>query len=221
MILIDLHPRIVENKDWATLVFMMALALIVLAKSNFENRFSDFVRLLISDKYMKIYRDSSNLMSGFAILFFIVNMISLSFFIQLVLVHFGYGLKTDWVLFIRIFTLLNVFIVCKFLVEKIIGTTFGVEDVVEEFNLQKVSFRTFTGMLLLPVSTILFYGNYSTNLIILSIISILLLINAVTYLISLRNYQNLLIGKLFYFILYICALEIGPYYFIYYLIKKN
>lgn len=221
MILIDLHPRIVENKDWATIVFMLALALVVLAKTSFENRFNDFVRLLVSDKYIKIYRDSTNLLSGFTILFFIVNMISLSFFIQLVLVHFGYGLKTDWILFIRIFTLLNIFIVCKFLVEKIVGTSFGVEEFVEEFNLQKVSIRTYIGMLLLPVSIILFYGNYSTNLIILGIIFTLFIINAITYLVSLRNYQNLLISNLFYFILYLCALEIAPYYFIYYLIKKN
>ncbi len=221
MILIDLHPRIVENKDWATIVFMLALALVVLAKTSFENRFNDFVRLLVSDKYIKIYRDSTNLLSGFTILFFIVNMISLSFFIQLVLVHFGYGLKTDWILFIRIFTLLNIFIVCKFLVEKIVGTSFGVEEFIEEFNLQKVSIRTYIGMLLLPVSIILFYGNYSTNLIILGIIFTLFIINAITYLVSLRNYQNLLISNLFYFILYLCALEIAPYYFIYYLIKKN
>ncbi len=221
MILLELQPRIVESKDWATIVFVLAFALIVFAKSAFENRFNDFVRLLISDKYLKIYRDSSHLMSGFTILLFIVNLISLTFFIQLVLNHYDYGEKVDWTLFVRIFTLLMVFIVSKFLFEKIIATIFGIEELIETFNLQKVNFRTYIGLLLLPVSVVIFYSNYSTNSLILTIIIIVLIINALGYFISLRIYQNLLINKLFYFILYLCTLEIAPYYFIYYLIKKN
>ncbi|WP_395054716.1 DUF4271 domain-containing protein [Flavobacterium sp.] len=221
MILLELNPRLVESKDWATIVFVLALALVVIAKTSFENRFNDFVRLLISDKYLKIYRDSSHLMSGFTILLFIVNLISLTFFLQLVLDHFDYGSKLDWTLFVRIFTLLMVFILSKFLLEKIIATIFGIEELIESFNLQKVNFRTYIGLLLLPVSIILYYSSYSTNSLILTIIAIVLIINVLGYFISLRIYQNLLISKLFYFILYLCTLEIAPYYFIYYLIKKN
>lgn len=226
MIALELHHRIIENKDWAAVVFVLALGLLALAKTAFENRFHDFTRLIVSDKYLKIYKESSNLMSGFTVLLFIVNLISLSFFIQMILYHFGNEAKTewaktDWTLFLRIFTLLSVFILSKFLVEKIIAAIFGIEEIIETFNLQKVSFRTFIGLLLLPVSIILFYSNFSTNSLILTIIAILLAINILTYLISLRIYQNLIISNLFYFILYLCALEIAPYYFIYYLIKKN
>ncbi len=160
-------------------------------------------------------------MSGFNILLYTINIISFSFFIQIILSHFGYGTKTDWILFVRIFTLLNIFILSKFLIEKIIATTFGIEEIIEQFNLQKVTFRTYIGLLLLPISIILFYGNYTTNSLIIVIISILLIINLLTYLISLKIYQNLVFGKLFYFILYLCALEIAPYYFIFYLITKN
>jgi hypothetical protein len=221
MIALELHPRIIENKDWATIVFVVTFALIVLAKSAFENRFHDFIRLIVSDKYLKIYKESNHLMSGFNILLFIVNLVSLSFFIQLVFHHFGYGSKTDWMLFVQIFTLLTVFILSKFLIEKIIAETFNIEELIEQFNLQKVSFRTFIGLLLFPVSLLLYYNNYSTNSVFLLIIAILLAINAITYLLSLKIYQNLILPKLFYFILYLCALEIAPYYFIYYLITKN
>ena len=221
MIALVLKSRILENKDWATLVIVFALCLIVLAKSTFENRFNDFIKLIISDKYLKIYKDSSNLMSGFTILLFIVNIISLTLFIQLVVDHFNFGSKYDWILFLRIFTMVFVFILSKFLVEKIIASTFGIEEIIESFNLQKVNFRTYIGLLLLPVSAILFFNNYLTNSIVLTIIAIVLIINLLGYLVSLRIYQNLVISKLFYFILYLCTLEIAPYFFIYYLIKKN
>jgi hypothetical protein len=218
---IQLHTRSIETKDWATLVFVFSLVLIVIAKSAFESRFNDYIRLIVSDKYTKIYRESNHLMSGFNILLYTINIISFSFFIQLALSHFGYGNKSDWILFIRILTLLNVFILSKFLIEKIIAVTFGIEEIIEQFNLQKVTFRTYIGLLLLPISIVLFYGDYATNTLIFVIIFALLIINLLTYLVSLKNYQNLVIGNLFYFILYLCALEIAPYYFIFYLITKN
>jgi hypothetical protein len=195
--------------------------LVVLARTAFESRFNDYIRLLVSDKYTKIYRESSHLWSGFNIVLFVVHLISLSFFIQIVLAYNGWGEKTDWLLFIRVFTGLFVFILCKFLIEKIIAVTFDVEELIDEFNLQKVNFRTYIGLLLFPVSMVLFYGDFITNTLISVIIITILVVNLLTYLFSIKNHQNIITGKLFYFILYLCALEIAPYYFIYYLITKN
>lgn len=218
---IILEPRVMEAKDWATYLFVFSFALIAVTRTAFETRFNDFLRILVSDKYIKVYKDTSHLMSGFTILLFIVQVISFSFFIQLILSHFGYVSKTDWVLFIRIFTFFGVFVLSKFLIEKIIATTFNIEEFTEQFNLQKVSYRTFIGLLLLPINIYLFYNNNSSNFLIFCIIAVILIINLLSYLVSLKIYQNLLLGKLFYFILYLCALEIAPYYFIYYLITKN
>ena len=216
-----LQPRIIENKDWATILFVLAFALIAFARTVFESRFQEFLRILISDKYIKVYKDSSHLMSGFTIVLFVVQLLSISFFIQLLLNHFGYVSKTDWIVYLRIFTFMGVFVLSKFLIEKIIATTFNIDEFVEQFNLQKVSYRTFIGIVLLPINVFLFYNDKTSNTLIFSIIVVILSINLLTYLVSLKIYQNLLIGKLFYFILYLCALEIAPYYFIYYLITKN
>lgn len=216
-----LQPRLIENKDWATLLFVLTFALIAFTKSVYENRFGDFMNLLFSDKYAKVYRDSSNIKSTFTVALFIAQVISFSFFIQLTLSIFGYASKTDWVFFIQITTLLTFFILAKFLIEKIIATAFSIEEFVEQFNLQKVTYRTYIGLIILPINIILFYyDSYSTN-IPLIIIGIILLVNTLTYLISIKKYQNLILGKLFYFILYICALEIAPYYFVYYFATRS
>lgn len=216
-----LQPRIIENKDWATILFVLAFALIAFTRTVFESRFQEFLRILISDKYIKIYKDSSHLMSGFTIVLFVVQLLSISFFIQLLLNHFGYVSKTDWIVYLRIFTFMGVFVLSKFLIEKIIATTFNIDEFVEQFNLQKVSYRTFIGIVLLPINVFLFYNDKTSNTLIFSIIVVILSINLLTYLVSLKIYQNLLIGKLFYFILYLCALEIAPYYFMYYWFTKN
>jgi hypothetical protein len=216
-----LQPRILEPKDWATYLFVFSFVLIAITKTAFETRFSEFLRILVSDKYIKVYKDTSHLMSGFTILLFVVQIISFSFFIQLVLNYLGYVSKNDWITFLRIFTFFGIFVLSKFLIEKIVATIFNIEEFAEQFNLQKVSYRTFIGLILLPVNIYLFYNNTPSTILIYCTIGIILTINLFSYLVSLKIYQNLLIGKLFYFILYLCALEIAPYYFIYYLITKN
>jgi hypothetical protein len=211
-----LHPRITENKDWATLLFVLSFLIIALNKSVFENRFGDFINLIFSDKYIKVYKDSSHLKSGFTISLFFVQVISLAFFIQISLSIFGYASKTDWLLYIQIITFLIFFILAKYLIEKIIATSFNIEDFMEHFNLQKVTYRTYIGLFILPINIILFYYDAVSKNIPLIIIGLVLVINMLTYLISIKNYQNVIFGKLFYFILYLCALEIAPYYFMYY-----
>lgn len=220
----QLHPRILENKDWATLLFVLTFAVVAITKSAYETRFGEFSKLIFSDKYAKIYRDNSHLRSSFTVGLFFVQIVSYAFFIQLSMHIFGYPEKTDktdWILFIQIATFLLYFILAKFLVEKIVATSFNIDEFVELFNLQKVTYRTYIGVLILPVNAILFYYDNIPKSIPLAIIGISLSISLYSYFISIKTYQNAIIGKLFYFILYLCALEIAPYYFLYYWITKE
>ena len=216
-----LHPRNLQTKDWATVLFLVSFIFIAIIKSVFENRFSDFIQLLVSNKYVKVYRDSSNLSSAFTIVIFLVHLISLAFFIQLSLHTFELVSKNDWIIFIQIFTFLFVFILSKYLIELIMATSFNLEELIEQYNLLKVSYRTYIGLFLFPVNILLFYNDYLSKNIIIGIIITLLSINLINYLATLKNYQSVLFRKLFYFILYLCTLEIAPYYFMYYWFIKS
>ncbi|KIQ21703.1 DUF4271 domain-containing protein [Flavobacterium pectinovorum] len=216
-----LQPRILENKDWATLLFVVAFALVAITKSTYETRFSEFSKLIFSDKYAKIYRDTSNLKGSFIVGLFFVQILSFSFFILLTLHIFGYASKTDWILYIQIATFLLYFILGKFLIEKIVATSFNIDDFVSLFNLQKATYRTYIGVLILPFNAVLFYYDNIPKIVPLVIIGVSLCISLFSYFISIKTYQNIIIGKLFYFILYLCALEIAPYYFMYYWITKE
>ena len=211
-----LEPRNIENSDWAAALFIIALGLVALTRTLFEKRFSEFLKLAVTNKYLKSYRDSSNLTSWFNISLFVVNLITISFFIQITLSHFGYASKNDWILFIRILTLVGVFITSKYLIEKIIAVCFNVEEFSEQFNLQKISYRTYIALIITPLVITLFFNNIQSDYLFFAIIGFVLVINLLIYFILLKNYQNLIINKLFYFILYLCALEIAPYYFMYY-----
>jgi len=202
-------------------LFVLCVAIIVLNKSISSVRFNEFIRIAYSDKYIKIYKDSSNLMNGFTISMFILQLFSFSFFILLILNQFEKASKTDGILYIQIFTFLTVFILTKFLIEKIIATVFKLEEFNEQFNLLKVNYRTYFGFILLPINIVLFYNSFDSNLFFWTIIIALLAINIITYLFALKIYQNLILRKMFYFILYLCTLEIAPYYFVYNWFTKN
>ncbi|HAT81384.1 MAG TPA: DUF4271 domain-containing protein [Flavobacterium sp.] len=216
-----LHLRITENKDWATVLFVISFAIIAITKSAYENRFADFAKLIYSNKYLTLYKDGSHLNNSFTLTLFLVQLISFTFFIQISLFHFEYASKTDWILFIQIITFLIYFVLSKFLIEKIIANAFNIEEIVAQFNFQKVIFRTYIGLFLLPLNVILFYNDVILRNFITIIIFIVLISFVLTYLISIKNHQNIIFGKLFYFILYLCTLEIGPYYFLYYWFTKG
>ncbi len=218
---IELHNRIIENKDWATLLFVLCVGIVVVNKTISSVRFSEFTRLAYSDKYTKIYKDTSNLMNGFTVSMFVLQLLSFSFFTLLVLNQFNIAKKNDSIIYIQIFTFLAVFILSKYLIEKIIATAFKIEEFNEQFNLLKVNYRIYFGFVLLPINIILYYNPIHSNILFWTLLYALFAINGLTYLLSLKLYQNLLMRKIFYFILYLCTLEIAPYYFIYNWFTKN
>jgi hypothetical protein len=221
MLAIELHERIFESNDWATLLFVVCLGIVTVNKSISWVRFSEFIRLAYSSKYNKIYRDSGNLLDGFTVSMFVLQLISFSFFILLVIQQFATLETNTLILYIQIFTLLSVFVLSKYLIEKIIATAFKIEEFNEHFNLLKVNYRTYLSLLLLPISIILFYNPIQSNLFFGILIIILIVTNMITYVVALKLHQNFLIRKIFYFILYLCTLEIAPYYFIYNWFTKN
>ena len=164
MLAIQLQERIIESKDWATILFVLCVGIIAVNKTISSVRFNEFIRLAYSDKYTKIYKDSSNLMSGFTVSMFVLQLFSFSFFTLLVLNQFDKAEKTNGIVYIQIFTFLTVFILSKFLIEKIVATAFKIEEFNEQFNLLKVNYRAYFGFILLPVNIILFYNTFDSKL---------------------------------------------------------
>ena len=115
MSIIQLSERILVNKDWATVLFVLAIAVIALNKSVFYIRFNEFIKLGYSDKYNKVYKDTNNLLSWFTISMFVIQLISFSFFILLMLSYFNYTKVYNYMTYIQIITFLFVFILSKFL----------------------------------------------------------------------------------------------------------
>ncbi|MDR2222183.1 MAG: DUF4271 domain-containing protein [Flavobacteriaceae bacterium] len=215
-----LIERMIPNKDWATALFLIGFSIIAINKTVFSVRFAEFTRLAFSNKYLKIYKDNTNLRNSFTLSFLLIQLISISFFIEICLKSFG--IITDYTLtsFIQILNFITVFIVGKYCIDNIIAITFGIEEFSDALNLQKATYRNYIGMVLLCINTILFYNNIDNKIIVGAIAITLIATNIILYIIFMKNNQKSIINKLFYFILYLCTLEIAPYFLLYFFLEN-
>lgn len=216
-----LQDRIIGIQDWAVYFFTLAFLFLVMSKAYFPVKFYDYIRLVFNDKYWRIYKDSPSTQSGFHLLLFVTQTISFTFLIQLFLHSVGWGSIYDISLFLRILIVLVFIILSKYFIEKIVAITFQIEDFAEQFHFYKLSYRSYLGILLLPLVAILYFNHVNSTSYLYSLIGIILLINLGLYINSIRIFRGVIFPKFYYFILYLCALEMAPYYIMYRFLIKN
>ena len=204
--------RIIESLDWVTLIMVGCILIITILKVIYPKRFNDFIRLPVSNNYFLAKGKSEELRHPFSILLFVIQLISTSLFVNLFFLEKG---KANVLLFLQILFVVFVFIIVKTSIEKIIGTIFSIEKLIDHYIYEKLSYRNFLSLLLI-ITNLIFYFSIKPDLNTLLILTgILFLVNMLILSYSYKNYRSLIFSNLFYFLLYICALEISPYLILY------
>ena len=203
--------REVQFNDIYTTIIVACLAIIVGAKYLKPQRFIDILRLLGNSNYLRIYFKDHKFLDPFDIILFLnfcLNgmLISLLAYIQLVK-----KIDIDIVLFLKLSVVFGAVVLVKILIELGIGYLFDIQKIFHSYVFQQVSFFNFLGIILLPLNSLLIFGVPNNRFLLTFILSISGLILLIGMLKSIKFYQKLLINNLFYFILYLCTLEIGPY----------
>lgn len=213
--------REIISKDWLTLLFLVSFCLLVLIRFVFRKQFSLFLVFLFSNKYENQFiSKQDDVINWFSSLLFIVQIISFTIFIYIAIIFFHPTLLTAPFLFVKIITFTTFFIIIKYILEKIVAVILDLESYVNTYNFYKLSTRNLFGIILIPINLLLVYYTNGNKIIFFSVILTFLLYNLIGLFFLLKNYQKLIISKLFYFILYLCALEIAPYLVIYKFLVK-
>ncbi len=216
---LQLIERATQDNSWVAFLFIGSFLLVVVLKSVFQKQFNDFLGLLYTNKYIKLYNEEN--LNWFSVILIFIQMISFSLFIHIVLGNLGYLNKNSFISFIQIFAFLLFFISLKYLIEKSIAFLFDIQDFYSHFLFYQASYRMYLGLIMLFLTFLMFYGKTSIDNITYLFIGIFIILNLIINLISFRIFQKEIIGNLFYFILYLCTLEIAPYYFTYYWLTKH
>jgi hypothetical protein len=207
--------RNIVSNELFTILLAISLVIIAIAKLTAPKRFNDFILVLGNDKYLKIYSREQKFFDKFDALLFSNLLLSVSTFcfIAYRLINETNNLPINNMF--KLFVGIGVFILIKVLLERLIGSLFEIDKLTDQYLFQKITFKNYLGILLLPINALLIFSFKPTLPLIYGIIILLLIINIIGLISSFKTHQSVIKHNLFYFILYLCALEIAPYIILY------
>ncbi|WP_405575175.1 DUF4271 domain-containing protein [Winogradskyella sp. Asnod2-B02-A] len=206
--------------EWFTIFTIIGLFSIVVAKYINTLRFNDFLYVIGNSKYLKIYTKDQKFIDQFDSFLFINLSLSFSIFLFFAYSTFISPLDFELVSFLKLLFVVSTVIIIKTLIERLIGSLFEIDSLMDQYLFQKTTFKNLSGIVFLIANLFLLYTNISIEIIITIGFSLVCIINLIGFLSSFKTYQKLLNPNFFYFLLYLCALEIGPYILLYKVIRE-
>lgn len=206
---IDRH---IESLDWVTLILVGCFIAITISKQFYPKRFEEFIMLPLTNKYFSIQGKNDLIVHPFNLLLFVSHISVVSLFIFLFFKE--KAINHPW-LFVQILTGYTVFILIKMSIEKIVSVIFSIENMINQYIYLKISYKNFLALLLF-LGNILFYYLIEPSKLILIIFGLsIILLNIISLIISYKTYKKKILNNFFYFMLYLCALEISPFIILY------
>ncbi|WP_282123214.1 DUF4271 domain-containing protein [Algibacter mikhailovii] len=207
--------RNIVSNELFTVLLVVSLIVVAIAKLVSPKRFNDFILIIGNDKYIKIYSREQRFFDNFDALLFSNLILSISVFCMITYRFTEESNKLPINSMFKLAVGIAVFFLIKVLVERLIGSLFEIDALTDLYLFQKTTYKNYLGILLLPINALLIFTFQPTLNIIYAITAILIMINVIGLISSLKTHQSLIKNNLFYFILYLCALEIAPYIILY------
>ncbi|WP_339875642.1 DUF4271 domain-containing protein [Olleya marilimosa] len=206
--------------DILTLTFIGCLIIVALSKSLFTKRFNEFILLLFNSRHTNQYIKEQRFFDLFEGLLFLNFIINLGLLLHTYLSNQASNAIPQMDVF-KYALLIGLFLILKVLFERLLSSVLDIEPIIDKYIFEKTSFQNFIGLLLLPLNALLIYSIPPSHIVLITLLAILLSIQLFGLFLFIKNNLNVFRKSLFYFILYLCTLEIAPYVVLYKIITTN
>ncbi|MGB5460078.1 MAG: DUF4271 domain-containing protein [Eudoraea sp.] len=204
--------RVINNIDWITAIIFSSILFMVIAKNLFYQRFLNFIILPFNNKYIFMYNKKDKLLNWFNIFFTLFQLLNFSLFIYLASNILSNSESDQYpVVFLIILGFLFLFLFGKILLQMGGGFVFNNNKIISEFIFKKLSYLNYSSIIMLASNIIITYVLTDSKIVVFSSIFLIVVINVIGWITIIKNYQKLISSYFFYFILYLCALEIAPF----------
>ena len=204
--------RVISNIDWITVIIFSSVLCIVIAKNLFYNRFLNFMILPFNNKYIFMYNKKDKLINWFNIFFTIFQLLNFSLFIYLASNILSNSENAHYpMVFLIILGFLFLFLFGKIFLQIWSGFVFNNNKIISEFIFKKLSYLNFSSIIMLAANIILTYVLNDSKIVVFVSIFLIVVVNVIGWITIIKNYQKIISSYFFYFILYLCALEIAPF----------
>ena len=209
----EVIERHAQYDNWITLVIASCLLLLAVGKWIYKNEFNQLLSAALSDRYIKVSRNE-NPHDGLRITAVIIYTMGLALWISKV-AFIESGNSIEFKNFALIFTGISVFILAKRYLSMMIASLMSFDDILELIEYHRNTYRAILGLYLVVINLVIYYAFPDSIELItaLSIVSIFIFL--VYNFIILYIYSKSFLNHSFYFILYLCTLEIAPYLLLY------
>ncbi len=216
----EVTERIIQIPNWIHLIFIVNIVVYAIAKLIDPLRFSNFLMLLLDYQSLIETTKVKKIISSFHLVLVINQFLIFSTYIFLIYTHFnpdeaGYSFE----LFLLILFFITVFVLLKTLIEKGVAYVFSIDNMVQHILFNKLTFRNYFSIWVFAINLLIVYSfSEATLFYYVSLIGFIIL-NIYSLLFIYSAHKKQITSQLFYFILYLCTLEIAPYFFVYKILK--
>jgi hypothetical protein len=210
------------KNDWITLIFLLIFILLVLVKLIYKDRLFLLATIGISKKYFLNYgKDSRLIFNGFNSMLFVVQSLIMMLIIYAFLQFFEpkFADESSFLLQ-KIISGVSIVFIIRYVIGKGLGELFDLKNSHNHVAFVKMSYLFSVFLLILPFLLLVFYSNKYNLLFFQLLIGVLAILLIIRYLFVFVNNKKIISSQMFYFILYICALEIAPIFIVFKIFDK-
>ncbi len=203
--------RSIDSLDWMTLVLLLGLTLLAIGKYLYQTRFMSFLILPFNNKYISMYSKKGRLLNWFHILMTLFQIINFSLFLYFAFQIFELSfLNKSTAAYFIILPMVVLVLLLKIVLQMSKGYVFNTQALVNEIIYNKLSYFNHSGLIMFIANIVLIYILKDSKPIVYGTIFLILFINIIGLINILKNRQKMIVTNVFYFILYLCTLEIAP-----------
>ena len=203
-------------KDAFTVIILSLIVIITLIKYNNHKKFNSLLKIFWNSSYLKKYKYEKITYYLFDYFLQINFIVSLGLFVFIYnIIYNGNRLPFNFLEFIDIIQIIITFLVLKNLTEIVISWVFNIQWLTNLYLNEKINYNSLIGLIILPINVLILYFFSPSINILFVFIYIILLLKLTAYVNSFILHQKTIKKSWFYFILYLCTLEIIPYLLLY------
>ena len=201
-----------ESNDWISFVLLSILILLVIANWAFDKRVYHTNTFFFSKKYLAIYKGKEKKSEIlFQILLFTVQLLTFSLlFFTIIKNKFEETIVNPFNFFTSIVSLVAIYFFGKYLLDTALSYIFDYRLFSKKIMYEKSSYNINIVLWILPFLTISIYSKTLQNTTFQLTFYLFIILLILRYILLFINNKKIIFHNFFYFILYICALEITP-----------
>ncbi len=212
--------RTLQSNDWITAIFLLSLLCLVFARAFFFSRFQNFMILPFNNKYIFLYNKKGRLTHGFHLAMSLFLFLNLCGYLNLTARGlFHMEMRPDGTALLLTGGGLLLFFAAKLLLQLAGGSILEFPGLSASLIFKKMTYLNYSGLVMFVANLLLGYVLRDSKVVIFTSLLLILSVNLIGWISILKIHQKLIASHIFYFILYLCTLEIAPFLIISNLLK--